>query len=114
MNRQHPAPHGRRLRATLVGTVAVLALVSSTLPAGAVTMVTINNRKYDPNPATVAVGDTVTWRNASNEDHDVRGGPFTSPVLHPGDTFSFTVEHKGTVNYTCDFHPTLKGIMWVV
>jgi len=105
--------HGRS--AVVGSAIAALLLAAPTLPAAKAggTTVSIANRQFSPNPITVAVGDTVTWSNASDEDHNVRGGPFNSPALHPGNTFSFTFDKKATVNYVCDFHPTMKGTIKV-
>jgi len=96
----------------LVG-AAVLAGPSLPVARAADTTVLIEGRAYNPSPATVHVGDTVTWKNASDEDHNVRGGPVDSPTLHPGNTFSFTFNRAETINYVCDFHPTMKATIKV-
>jgi plastocyanin len=108
--------HGRRRLCVVGCTITGLVLAVPGLPAAEAvgTTVTIKNRQYNPDPVTVAVGDTITWSNASDEDHNVRGGPFNSPALHPGNTFSFTFDKKGTIRYVCDFHPTMKGTITVV
>jgi len=105
----------RRRLAVLGCGIAGLVLAAPGLPAARAggTTVVINDRQYQPDPVTVAVGDTVTWSNASDEDHNVRGGPFNSPALHPGNTFSFTFDKKSTIKYVCDFHPTMKGTIKV-
>jgi len=108
---------GARRRLAVVGCgIAGLMFAVPALPAakaGGVT-VSIADRKYNPDPVTVAVGDTITWSNASDEDHNVRGGPFNSPALHPGNTFSFRFDKKGTIKYVCDYHPTMQGTIKVV
>jgi len=75
----------------------------------AATNIAIEQRAFSPNPVAVHVGDTVTWRNTSDDDHNVRGGPVDSPVLHPGETFSYTFARAGTVDYVCDLHPTMQA-----
>ncbi|HLJ07071.1 MAG TPA: plastocyanin/azurin family copper-binding protein [Acidimicrobiia bacterium] len=105
-------PAGRRRRAAplLAGGIAVAAVAPS-LPAAraAGTTVAIEQRAFNPSPVSVHVGDTVTWRNTSDDDHNVRGGPVDSPVLHPGNTFSFTFTKAGTVDYVCDLHPMMQA-----
>ena len=104
----------RRLAVLSCGVVG-LVLAGPTLPAARADgpTVIINDRMYNPDPVTVPVGGTITWSNASDEDHNVRGGPFNSPALHPGNTFSFTFTKTGTIKYVCDFHPTMKGTIKV-
>jgi plastocyanin len=100
-----------RGRLAVLAGVAVAALLGPSLPAAraAETVVQIDDRGYSPDPLAVHVGDTVTWRNTSDEDHNVRGGPFNSPAIHKGSSFSFTFTRAGTVDYVCDYHPTMKG-----
>jgi plastocyanin len=108
-------PGAVRRRAAVLACATAVVMAGPSLPVAhaAETVVLINDRAYNPNPATVHVGDTVTWKNGSDEDHNVRGGPFNSPALHPGNTFSFTFTKAGTISYVCDFHPTMKGTIKV-
>ena len=99
------------LGSSLVGVALVLAVLPGARAADA--GVTINNRMFSPSEVTVSVGDTVTWTNASNEDHNVRGGAFDSQVMHPGSTYSYTFTKTGTVRYNCDIHPTMRGTVKV-
>jgi plastocyanin len=108
--RLRPQP-GRALASSLVGVALALAVLPSAQAAES--GVTINNRMFNPSEVTVSVGDTVTWTNASNEEHNVRGGPFNSPVLKPGDRFSHTFTKSGSVRYNCDIHPTMRGTVTV-
>lgn len=71
------------------------------------------NRTFSPPDMAVDVGDTVTWTNASTEDHNVRGGPFASPGMKPNMTYSYTFTKAGAISYVCDFHPTMKGKLTV-
>jgi plastocyanin len=98
-------------RAAVLAGAAALMVTATAIPAAraAGTTVAVEARDFNPSPVTVHVGDTVTWRNTSDDDHNVRGGPVDSPVLHPGDTFSFTFTKAGTVNYVCDLHPMMQA-----
>ena len=80
-----------------------------------------NNPKfYDPSPANVAVGTTVTWTNNDATLHTVvSGSPGTEDsgklfdsttdpkggYLAKGKTFSHTFDTAGTFDYYCTLHP---------
>ena len=106
-------PMTRPRRRTVLGLGAALALAVLPSAKAAEAEVTINNRMFSPGEMAVSVGDTVTWNNASNEEHNVRGGPFSSPVLKPGNRYSFTFTRAENVKYACDIHPTMKGTVTV-
>jgi plastocyanin len=79
----------RRLILLLVS-IAALGLAST---AGAATIgITISKTGFSPRVLTVAVGDTVTWTNRDTASHKVvaDSGAFTSPMLAPGQSFSYT------------------------
>ena len=72
--------------------------------------VSINNLRFVPASEVVKAGTVVVWANNDSVAHTVNGGSvFSSPVLQPGDTFSFTFDQLGTFNYTCSIHPFMKG-----
>lgn len=99
-----------RARLSALGALALSA--SAVIPARADTTHPVSipeDRVFSPTELSVAVGDTVTWTNSSTEDHNVRGGPFSSPRMAPDGTFSHTFTKAGSVAYVCDFHPSMKG-----
>jgi plastocyanin len=106
-------PPNRRTALAWGALGAALVLVGLPSAQASEAGVMINNRMFSPSEVTVSVGDTVTWTNTSDEDHSVRGGPFGSAVLHPGNHYSFTFSRAETVKYTCDIHPTMKGTVTV-
>lgn len=69
---------------------------------------------FEPKVLTIAPGDTVTWVNDANEEHDVVAYPggypegaegFASPLLSKaGETWSRTFHHPGTYQYHCMPH----------
>jgi len=73
--------------------------------------VSIVNFAYDPNPTTVAVGDTVTWTNNDGVPHTVTAndGSFQSGTMQPGDSYSFTFSAPGSFDYHCEFHANMSG-----
>ncbi len=72
--------------------------------------VSINNFSFVPASEVVKLGTVIVWTNNDSVPHTVNGGSvFSSAVLQPGDTFSFTFNRLGTFNYTCSIHPSMKG-----
>ncbi len=88
----------------------------------------LKNFDFDPDPAELAVGDTITW---TNEDDILHGhvrdrtgagrarrqqeqgakpdGLFDQEMDGPGSTFEFTFEKAGTYGYYCAIHPGMTG-----
>jgi plastocyanin len=72
---------------------------------------------FVPAEKTVAIGTTVTWINLDAEDHDVITNDFStivSPLIKPGESFSFTFEAPGSFAYVCDLHRDMAGVINVV
>ena len=63
--------------------------------------VAITATGFVPNAITIAPGDTVTWTNADTKSHRVvsTDAGFTSPVLAPTQTYSFTFANAGRFRY---------------
>jgi plastocyanin len=69
----------------------------------------------------VGVGDTVTWLNEEPLiPHDMISGLpgqpaagqlFASPLLQPGESFSFTFAEPGVYDYYCSIHPNMRGVV---
>jgi plastocyanin len=67
----------------------------------------------------IGVGDTVTWLNEEPLiPHDMISGLagqpgagqlFASPMLQPGESFSFTFAEPGIYDYYCSIHPNMRG-----
>jgi plastocyanin len=72
---------------------------------------------FNPAEKTVVVGTTVTWVNLDAEDHDVITNDFStifSPLIKPGESYSFTFEAPGSFPYVCDLHRDMVGVITVV
>lgn len=82
-------------------TVALGALLLAPTSHAATTTVSIDKNGFSPRTATIAKDDTVTWRNDDTRDHQVvaTGGQFSSPVLKPGQSFSFTFTAATATTY---------------
>jgi plastocyanin len=86
---------------------------------------TLTTDAYSPNPIQVSVGTTVTWTNNDAQPHTVTSGsngqpdnkfnssPNFTPLLNPGQTFSFTFTEAGEYPYFCSLHPNMVGTVSV-
>jgi plastocyanin len=92
-----------------------LALVLAAPAATATTTVQIRRAGFVPASVTINQDDSVTWRNADTIDHQVvaNGGQFASPILKPGQTYTFTFRLSGTYRYRDSLHPTRRGTITV-
>src|SRR5215204_1518544 len=85
----------------------------------------LTDTAYQPNPIQVSVGTTVIWTNDDSQPHTVTSGsngqpdnkfnssPNFSPLLNPGQTFSFTFTQAGDYPYFCMLHPNMVGTVSV-
>lgn len=101
----------------LILAFAAVAALAVAGPAGAATTKTINifGSGFSPKSATITEGDTVTWVNRDNTNHQILAdkAQFVSAILKPKQTFSFTFNAAGTYTYKDEVHPTLKGTIVV-
>ena len=75
---------------------------------------------YDPNPAQVEAGGTVTWTNNDSTPHTATSGQdgqpdgtFDSGILQQSESFSFVFETAGEYPYFCTLHPNMVGTVSV-
>jgi plastocyanin len=78
--------------------------------------VTMGDLFFSPASVSVAVGDTVTWRNTGQAPHNAvaNDGSFQTPVLNNGQSASETFSTAGTFSYICTIHPQMKGTVRVL
>ena len=78
--------------------------------------VSIVDFAFDPTALSVKVGDTVQWINngTADEGHNVIGDGLASPVLHTGESYSFTFSTAGIYDYVCTIHPKMKATVEVI
>ncbi len=110
---------------TAVGIVAANCGESSSGPDPApgptadVTIVIVANNgsmSFSPNPATVTVGQTVSWRNAAGETHTATAneGAFDTGNIAPGGTSApDSMTTAGSFPYHCAPHPSMTGTLQV-
>lgn len=101
----------------LILAFAAVAALAVAGPAGAATTKTVNifGSGFSPKSATITQGDTVTWVNRDNTNHQILAdkAQFVSAILRPKQSFSFTFNAAGTYTYKDEIHPTLKGTIVV-
>jgi plastocyanin len=87
---------------------------SDAAPAAAPAAVETVDFGFDPQSLDVHRGDAVTWSNAGQTTHNVKGTGFFSGALEPGGTYRHTFAKPGTYRYLCTLHPTLmRGVVVV-
>jgi plastocyanin len=68
---------------------------------------------YDPNPASVRVGQTVAWRNADSLPHTAsqtgNGGFDTGTVAGGAASAPIRITTAGTLDYFCRIHPAMTA-----
>ena len=95
------------MRKLILPLAAVIALAVAG-PAGAATKtINIFGSAFSPKSATITQGDTVTWVNKDNANHQVLAdkGQFVSPILRHNQSYSFTFNAAGTYTYKDELNP---------
>jgi amicyanin len=72
----------------------------------------ISNFQFQPNELTISVGETVTWTNKDSATHTITsdsGNEVGSQGFSKGEVYSHTFTEKGTYEYHCSFHSSMKG-----
>src|SRR3954452_22351815 len=101
----------RMMRMLLLPLALFAALVVAASAGADTKTVQITKNGFTPSATTVKVGDTVAWKNADTANHQVVAddGTFASPVLKPGESYSFTFQKSGKVNYRDSFATSHRG-----
>src|SRR5215204_4755154 len=107
---------GNATNATATGASGANTGTSVSIASGSSSL---TDTAYQPNPIQVSVGNTVSWTNNDSQPHTVTSGsngqpdnkfnssPNFSPLLNPGQTFSFTFTQAGDYPYFCMLHPNM-------
>lgn len=103
------------MRRLLIGFAALLALAAASPVSAATVPIRIVKSGFSPASVTITAGDTVTWTNADRVNHQVVSdrGSFVSPVLRPGQSYSFTFRAAGTYRYRDALEPTERATIIV-
>jgi len=88
-------------RLLLLPVLAAFLLVSPTALAATKT-VSITNAGFVPNAITIDAGDSITWTNSDSKNRQPisQDAPFASPILKPGETYTFQFKNDGRFNVT--------------
>jgi plastocyanin len=72
--------------------------------------VIIEGLRYRPGIVEVKRGEPVRWVNEDPVPHTVTAaGRFDSHSIAPEGSWTYVPERTGEYDYTCRFHPTMKG-----
>lgn len=88
-------------RFLLLPVLAAFLLASPTALAATKT-VSITNAGFVPNAVTIDAGDSITWTNSDSKNRQPisQNAPFASPILKPGETYTFQFKNDGRFNVT--------------
>jgi len=80
--------------------------------------VLIDGLAFNPAVLNIPVGTIVVWYNSGSVTHTVtaRDNSFDSGNLSPGDpgdTFQYTFEQSGELEYYCKIHPSMVGTITI-
>jgi len=94
----------------LAAATLVLVLPASS-SAATITVKIVPGGAFSPAKVTVDSGDVVEWTNntAVNRQVVADEGGFASPILKPGQSYSFTFKTAGSYAYHDALHPASKG-----
>lgn len=86
---------------------------TSTTPKVTSVAVSLKNLAFYPSVSNIKIGTKVRWTNKDVVNHTIvsDSGTFNSGTLSPGQSFSFTFNKLGSVNYHCTIHPAMKGLI---
>ncbi|MEO6396857.1 MAG: CHRD domain-containing protein, partial [Tepidiformaceae bacterium] len=108
---------GRAVAILAIICVSAAFLMAGSQARAANAAVTITNFAFTPATLTVAVGDTVTWTNASVSPHtvtsDASGTTLASGNIAPAGTYAKTFSAAGVFPYHCEIHSSMVGTVTV-
>jgi plastocyanin len=70
--------------------------------------VAVEDNEFAPAAIEVPAGTTVTWQWQGNDQHNVVGDDYESPVQNQGE-FAHTFSDPGTYDYQCMLHGGMRG-----
>ena len=85
------------MRKLLLLPLLAAALVVSPAALGATKTVSITNSAFVPNAVTIDVGDSIIWTNSDSRNRQPisQDAGFASPILKPGETYTYTFKADG-------------------
>jgi plastocyanin len=91
--------------------VAAFVLAFPANGLAATIAIRINANAFSPTNVTINFNDTVKWTNADKVNRQLvaDSGAFASPILKPGESYSFTFKTPGSYGYHDALKPAVKG-----
>lgn len=88
-----------------------LACASALSQAESARVIAIDAMVFTPATLEVRQGERVTWKNADPFPHTVASNApsFRSPEIASGKSWTMVARDKGSFDYICTLHPTMKG-----
>lgn len=82
---------------------------------GQTTSVRIRDMQFQPSSVRVKVGDSVTWTNGDDRDHNISAADktFDSGNLKQSASYTYRFTKAGSFDYTCSYHPRMRGSVQV-
>lgn len=74
--------------------------------------ISITGFAFNPKSITIPKGATVIWTNLDSAEHTIisdNGNEINSNPILKSETFAHTFNTKGTYDYHCGIHPSMKG-----
>ena len=72
--------------------------------------VKMSSFSFVPEAITIKKSEQVTWINMDQAIHDIKiGDQIVSQKMGIGDSFSYSFNEVGIVNYSCGIHPSMQG-----
>jgi plastocyanin len=77
--------------------------------------VMIDGMVFKPSSLTINAGDSVTWVNNDIVEHTATASSnaWDSKMIAPSKSWKHTFTTKGSFDYACKYHPTMKGTLVV-
>jgi plastocyanin len=101
------------MRNHLLGALFALVLIvpAAAAPQETLHTITIDGVQFSPAELTVHPGDRIVWVNKDPFPHTATAAnkQFDSGSIAVNGSWSYTVIKKGEIDYSCTFHPTMKG-----
>jgi plastocyanin len=98
------------------GAVAISAVAggASAEPAPGQYVVIMSNMNYGRLPATVKVGDKISWVNHDSVPHTVTARDHSFDLrVGPGQSAQMVVQKAGSFPFYCIYHSTMRGVLTV-
>ena len=71
--------------------------------------VNIQDFAFNPDTLTIKEGESVTWTNQDSAQHNIKIGDFISKTIGKGESIDYKFDQKGSYDYICGIHPSMKG-----